>query len=168
MNLTLIGYVLFAVISTILFVGYVIDAEVLPDNKTIKIIYKCSIFKSTISNRMFRMIKESQCREIVKISMSICMLICSEINRWNRTIGSNLVEMGRFRRTGRGKIVIGVAMRVRRNLCRCWIMLGRDCIAVENYPSIKRYRRAIKLGSKMRKSIIIKIYCIVSILLLSD
>ena len=59
-------------------------------------------------------------------------------------------------------------MRVRRNLCRCWIMLGRDCTAVEHYPSIKRYRKAIKLGSKMRKSIIIKIYCIVSILLLSD
>lgn len=168
MILTLIGYVLIAAISTILFVEYVIDAEVLPDNKIIKIIYKCNIFRSTINNHSYPVIKENQWRAIVKISMPICMLINYKINRLKKLQGSSLVAMGRGWRMGRGKIVIGVAIRGRGSLCRCWIMLGRACITAEIYPSIRHYRKAIKRGRKMRRSIIIKIYCIVSILPLFD
>lgn len=162
MILTLIGYVLIAAISTILFVEYVIDAEVLPDNKIIKIICKCNIFRSTINNHSYPVIKENQWRAIVKISMSICMLINYKINRLKKLQGSSLVAMAR------GKIVIGVFIRGRGSLCRCWIMLGRACIAAEIYPSIRHYRKVIKRGRKMRRSIIIKIYCIVSILPLFD
>lgn len=69
---------------------------------------------------------------------------------------------------GKVKVVIGAVTKERKSLCHCWIMLGRDCIIVGIYPSIKTYLKAIRPGKKMKNNTIIRIYCTVLTLPSSD